>query len=72
MGGDDTIYALSTAPGRAGIAVLRLSGPRAADALAALAGGKLPPPREARLVRLRDGAGETIDRGLALLFPGAA
>ena len=68
MSGGDTIYALSTAPGRAGVAVLRLSGGQAAAALAALA-GIVPPPREARLVRFRDPAGETIDRGLALYFP---
>jgi tRNA modification GTPase len=67
MSDGDTIYALSTAPGRAGIAVLRLSGALAAPALAALAGA-VPAPREARLVRLRDG-GEIIDRGLALYFP---
>src|SRR5579872_3344493 len=63
-----TIYALSTAAGRAGIAVVRLSGPLAGAALAALA-GRIPPPREARLVRLRDASGETVDRGLALYFP---
>jgi tRNA modification GTPase len=66
----DTIYALATAPGRAGIAVLRLSGPAAGTALAALA-GTVPPPRQARLVRYRDPAdGAAIDEGLALFFPG--
>jgi tRNA modification GTPase len=69
---DTTIYALSTAPGRAGIAVLRLSGPGAAPALAALA-GTVPPPREARLVRFRDPVcGEAVDQGLALFFPAPA
>jgi tRNA modification GTPase len=68
----DTIFALSTAPGRAGIAVLRLSGPAAGTALAALAGG-LPPARVARLAKIRDPAsGEVIDQGLALFFPGPA
>ncbi len=66
----DTIYALSTAPGRAGIAVLRLSGPAAGMAMAALAGA-VPPPRQARRVRFRDPAdGAAIDDGLALFFPG--
>ena len=65
----DTIYALSTAPGRAGIAVVRVSGPGAAAALAALAGA-VPPPRQARVARLRDPRqGEPIDAGLVLYFP---
>ena len=69
----DTIFALSTPPGRGGIAVFRVSGPAAGAALSALSGGTLPPPRQARLVELRrpeDGA--TIDRGLVLWFPGPA
>jgi tRNA modification GTPase len=65
----DTIFALSTAAGRAGIAVLRLSGPKAQSALQALA-GRLPAPRRASLARFRDPAsGEAIDQGLMLLFP---
>jgi len=70
MGDRDTIYALATAPGRAAIAIVRLSGPASGAALAALAGA-LPPPRRARHVRFRDPAsGEAIDDGLALFFPG--
>ena len=65
----DTVFALSTAPGRAGIAVIRLSGPGAAAALMALA-GTVPPPRHAQRIRVRDPAGgEAIDEGLALYFP---
>jgi tRNA modification GTPase len=72
MDESDTIFALATAPGRAGIAVVRLSGAGAGPALAALA-GRVPPPRIARLAEFRDpGTGETIDRGLALFFPGPA
>ena len=68
----DTIYAFSTAPGRAAIAVLRLSGPAAPDALRAL-GGKLPKPRRAAVLSFADPAsGEAIDRGLALYFPAPA
>lgn len=64
-----TIFALATAPGRAGIAVLRLSGPAAGTALAALA-GSMPHPRHAQYARFRDPAsGEIIDDGLALFFP---
>ena len=68
----DTIYAFSTAPGRAAIAVLRLSGPGASGALRAL-GGKLPKPRRAAVLSFADPAsGEAIDRGIALYFPAPA
>jgi tRNA modification GTPase len=64
-----TIYAVSSGVGRAGVAVLRLSGPGAGPALTALA-GRLPPARRAALVRLRDpSGGQTIDRSLVLWFP---
>jgi tRNA modification GTPase len=66
----DTIFAPATAAGRAGVAVLRVSGMQARMALQALA-GLIPPPRLARHVRFRDpSTGETIDDGLALFFPG--
>jgi tRNA modification GTPase len=63
-----TIFALSTAPGRAGIAVIRVSGPAAGDLVDALA-----PPRAkkrfAALRRIRDPqTGETIDDGFVLWF----
>ena len=65
----DTIFALSTAPGRAGIAVLRISGLEAGAALLALA-GRRPAPRRATRARFADPAsGEAIDDGLMLLFP---
>jgi tRNA modification GTPase len=58
--------------GRAAIAVLRLSGPETAPALARMA-GRLPPPRRAARVALVDPAtGERLDDGLALWFPGPA
>jgi len=64
----DTIAAIATPPGRGGVAVLRLSGPRAM-ALAAAVAGALPAPRQAALRPLRDAQGEMIDRGLVLTFP---
>lgn len=65
----DTLFALSSGAGRAGVAVLRLSGPAAGAALAALAGA-LPAPRRASLRRLRDPAdGRLLDRGLVLWLP---
>jgi tRNA modification GTPase len=64
----DTIFALSSGRPPAAIAVVRVSGPRAADAITAL-GGKLPEPRRAALRRLRhDGA--LLDEALVLWFPG--
>lgn len=66
----DTIFALATAPGRAGVAVVRISGPGAADALSALRPGRpAPVPRMATRATLRDPAtGEILDDALALLF----
>ncbi|WP_428249186.1 tRNA uridine-5-carboxymethylaminomethyl(34) synthesis GTPase MnmE [Ferrovibrio sp.] len=64
-----TIYALSSAPGRAGVAVVRLSGPGAGPALTALA-GRLPPPRQAARALLKDATGGAIDDALVLWFPG--
>ena len=62
----DTIFALSSGRPPAAIAVVRMSGPRAGDALKALA-GKLPEPRKAGLARVRDPhSGEVIDEALAL------
>ena len=68
---DDTILALSSGSLPAGIAVVRVSGPQAARALEALAGG-VPEPRRASLRRLRAGDGTEIDRALTLFFPGPA
>jgi len=63
----DTIYALSSAPGRAGIAVVRVSGPEAARAIAVLTGAPVPAPRMATLAAIGG-----IDRGLVLFFQGPA
>jgi tRNA modification GTPase len=60
---------LSSGRPPAAIAVVRVSGPHASDALMELA-GKVPPPRQAMLGRLRDPAGEVIDNALVLWFPG--
>jgi tRNA modification GTPase len=70
--GNDTIVALSSGPGRGAIAVLRVSGPRAGDAVRRLSGRDAPPPRRAELRTLRDAAGEVLDRGLVLWFPAPA
>jgi tRNA modification GTPase len=68
----DTICALASAPGRAGVAVIRISGPSAGDALRQLCGPP-PPPRQASLRKIKDPrSGEVLDRGLALWLPGPA
>ena len=65
----DTIYALSSGHGRAGVAVIRVSGPHAAAALNQLTGKAVPAPRKASLRQFRTAAGQVIDDGLALWFP---
>lgn len=76
----DTIFALSSGRPPAAIAVVRVSGPCARDAIMSLA-GRLPQPRQAALLRLvsRNGDGgttssdrtfEPIDDALVLWFPG--
>src|SRR5215471_14488695 len=78
----DTIFALSSGRPPAAIAVVRVSGPAARDAVIALA-GRVPQPRHAALLRLRsppgngsgqpsDCAFEPIDDALVLWFPGPA
>ena len=62
-----TIFSLSSAPGRAGVAVLRVSGPDADAALRALA-GRLPEPRVATLMTLRNASGAKLDKALVLRF----
>jgi len=67
----DTIFALSSGSPPAGIAVVRVSGPQAGAALAALA-GRLPAPRRASRAVFRGASGDVLDDGLALWFPGPA
>ncbi|MFW5660123.1 MAG: tRNA uridine-5-carboxymethylaminomethyl(34) synthesis GTPase MnmE [Oceanicaulis sp.] len=66
----ETIFALASAPGRAGVAVIRVSGPAAGPALDLIAGAPRPTPRAAALRRFSDARGVEIDRGLAFWFPG--
>lgn len=69
-GGGDTIYALSSAPGQAGVAVVRVSG-AAADLICTDLAGVMPVPRRAVLRTLSDPAHSgPIDQALVLRFPG--
>jgi tRNA modification GTPase len=69
-GEQDTIFALSSGRPPAAIGVVRISGPRAGDALRVLSGKASVPPREAKFARIRDAAGEPIDEAVVLWFPG--
>lgn len=71
MSHSDTIFALSSGSPPAGIAVIRISGSQAGEALAALTRKPLPDPRVASLVRLLDpNDGKPLDQALTLWFPG--
>ncbi len=70
--GAETIFALASGSGRAGVAVLRLSGPGAGAALTALSRRPLPVARRASRVRLWEASGDLLDDGLALWFPAPA
>jgi tRNA modification GTPase len=69
MAEPDTIFALSSGQGRAGVAVIRLSGPAAGVALDRMAAPR-PRPRVAALRSIRDpDTGEVLDQALVLFFP---
>jgi tRNA modification GTPase len=69
---EDTIFARATAPGPAAIAVIRVSGPNALPAVAALSSTPLP-PRRASLRTLRDPRSAVVlDEALVVAFPGPA
>jgi tRNA modification GTPase len=67
-----TIFALSSGSGRAGIGVIRVSGPRASSCLQVLC-GSLPVPRRASVRVIKDPSDdEAIDRALVLWMPAPA
>src|SRR5215210_5460314 len=67
---EDTIFAPASGPGRAAIAVVRLSGPGTAGVLKSMA-GRLPAPRRMTLAVLRDPAlGDALDQALVVWMPG--
>lgn len=65
----ETIAAIATAQGRGGVGIVRISGPLAAKAASAITGRDLK-PRFAHYRPFEDGAGQVIDEGIALYFPG--
>jgi tRNA modification GTPase len=69
MAAGDTIFALSSGQGRAGVAVIRISGPAAGAVLDRMAAPR-PKPRFAAFRKVRHpGTGEVLDEALALWFP---
>ncbi|RDI99091.1 tRNA uridine-5-carboxymethylaminomethyl(34) synthesis GTPase MnmE [Dyella solisilvae] len=71
MTSNDTIAAIASAPGAAGVGVLRVSGP-AVPGIACELLGRDPEPRRAHFSAFRERDGELIDRGLLLYFPAPA
>lgn len=67
----DSIYALSSGRLPAGVAVVRVSGRHTRAAVTALT-GSVPRPRFMRLGPIFDAAGQILDRGLTVFFPGPA
>ena len=67
----DVIAAIATPGGRGGIGVVRVSGPDLAPVLAGIVGRELT-PRLATVATFRGAHGETLDQGIALLFPAPA
>lgn len=65
----DTIAALATPPGKGGVGIVRISGSIVGD-IARQFLGKVPAPRQATVQKFATPAGEIIDVGLALFFPG--
>ncbi|MEN3159521.1 tRNA uridine-5-carboxymethylaminomethyl(34) synthesis GTPase MnmE [Alkalimonas sp. NCh-2] len=65
----DTITAIATATGRAGVGIIRISGPAASQVAKAVL-GKIPKARYADYLPFLDSDGSVLDQGIALYFPG--
>ena len=66
-----TIYALSSGPGIAGLAVIRISGPECKLILEKMVKGAFPKPRVATIKKINKiNTNELIDEGMILWFPG--
>lgn len=63
----DTITAVATAPGRGGVGVVRISGPKALAIGQAITGSTLT-PRHAHYLPFKDAHKQVIDQGIALFF----
>ncbi|MEE2002694.1 tRNA uridine-5-carboxymethylaminomethyl(34) synthesis GTPase MnmE [Alkalimonas sp. MEB108] len=65
----DTIAAIATATGRAGVGIIRISGPATSQVAQAVL-GKVPRARHADYLPFLDSEGSVLDQGIALYFPG--
>jgi tRNA modification GTPase len=66
-----TFFALSSGPGIAGVAIIRVSGPETQKVIETLTGKKVPQPRVATLRKINKiNTSELIDEGIILWFPG--
>ncbi|MDC0517755.1 tRNA uridine-5-carboxymethylaminomethyl(34) synthesis GTPase MnmE [Candidatus Pelagibacter sp.] len=66
-----TIYALSTGPGVSGVAIIRISGPEASEAIRLLTNKEIPKPRMATLRKINNiNTSKLIDEGIIIWFPG--
>lgn len=65
----DTIFALASAPGKAGVSVVRVSGSRALEVVSQIA-GDAPQARFTSLRKIHDSNGRTIDHALVVCFKG--
>lgn len=65
---NDTIIAQATPPGRGGVGILRISGPKVVE-VARIVLGKIPRPRYADYLPFYDNNGKVLDQGIALYFP---
>src|SRR2546421_1594189 len=67
----DTIFAVATGPGRAGVAIVRISGPQAEAGIFRLTRREVPPERKAVIRTLFDSStNDRIDTGIILFFRG--
>jgi tRNA modification GTPase len=67
----DTIFAPSSGSAPSGIAIIRISGPKARSVLESFSGLKCPKPRIVRRASMFDPkTGEALDEGLVIWFPG--
>ncbi|HZI83101.1 MAG TPA: tRNA uridine-5-carboxymethylaminomethyl(34) synthesis GTPase MnmE, partial [Casimicrobiaceae bacterium] len=69
--GSDVIAAIATGGGRAGVGVIRVSGPDLGRVVAGMVRRELK-PRHATFATFSGARGETLDQGIALLFPAPA
>lgn len=63
----DTIIAQATAPGKAGVGIVRISGDLASQVASTLL-GKVPTVRQAEYLPFYDARGDIVDQGIALFF----